>query len=851
MARKRRKKSPEPKKRSRITKPEHRSPAPTGEVSALQRWKARLILHLVFFPDFFIVTLVALVTAFYRLTATSLWADEGNSVAQALRPVPELIRHAALDIHPPLYYLMLHFWVRIFGTSEFALRSLSALAGVAVVLLIWAIVDDLWGGKTAFLAGLIAALHPALIYYAQEVRMYIFLALWAALAAYALVHIILQEGRTLLRIRDHLAPFSPQHPSLLLGKWDVLFILALAAGLWTHYTFPLMIGVFGVAYVAWILSTRRSIPVVPRIIRMSTHYVGALVLYTPWLPIMLERVHSWPRPNAVLPPEVALSRVWTWLTLGPIAPSHLQSWSWLWAALLLIALWPWRRRTQTGYRRPHWLAWGFPLLWLGLPVAAMMVGHLFKPAYLKFLIVGIPPFVILLARGAFAPWEGNPPQARSWRYILALLWLLGSAVTLLTLEGLALNHYYTHADIARDDYRGIVRYIEAVADEGDAVILNAPGQWDVFHYYYHGELPVYLLPEHRPPIRAEVERRLQDIAARHDKLFVLLWATDESDPEGIVENWLDTHAYKALDVWRGNVRFLIYALPATSEQNAWTRDMDVTLGEHIRLKHVAIWDWEVPPGNVVQVRLLWTPEAPIPARYKVFLQLLGPGDRLIAQRDSEPVGGSRPTDTWQPGETVVDNYGLLIPLATPPGTYRLIAGMYDPQTGERLTVRQGGRVQDHVEFPLAVTVLRPRHAPPVEVLPIQHRVDEQWGPIRLLGYNHYKRGYRHAPDTPLHPGDFLHITAFWQATDTPRDRWRVTFSLIDAWGNIIATLTDDPVGPAYPTPRWHPGDILRGEFDLYIPPETKPGPYGLQIQVWKNDQPVREPVPLGAVQISE
>jgi hypothetical protein len=47
------------------------------------------------------------------------------------------------------------------------------------------------------------------------------------------------------------------------------------------------------------------------------------------------------------------------------------------------------------------------------------------------------------------------------------------------------------------------------------------------------------------------------------------------------------------------------------------------------------------------------------------------------QRDGEPVGGSRPTTTWQPDEVIVDNHGILLPPGMPPGDYALRLGLYD------------------------------------------------------------------------------------------------------------------------------------------------------------------------------
>src|SRR5512136_176020 len=94
---------------------------------------------------------------FYRLDAQSLWSDEGNSVALATRSLATITVDAAHDIHPPLYYWLLHLWTGIFGYSEAALRSLSALLGVLLVLAIAELGRRLYGVVTGLLAALVAA----------------------------------------------------------------------------------------------------------------------------------------------------------------------------------------------------------------------------------------------------------------------------------------------------------------------------------------------------------------------------------------------------------------------------------------------------------------------------------------------------------------------------------------------------------------------------------------------------------------------------------------------------------------------------------------------------------------------
>ena len=141
---------------------------------------------------------VAAFLRFYQLDNSSLWHDEGNTWALVQRGYAEIARDAAADIHPPGYYWLLKLWTSIFGVSAYAIRSLSALAGLLLVAVIYAIgrtvsAEEPDGTPSplpyfALLAAWVAALNPFQIYYSQEARMYALLALesaglfWALLA---------------------------------------------------------------------------------------------------------------------------------------------------------------------------------------------------------------------------------------------------------------------------------------------------------------------------------------------------------------------------------------------------------------------------------------------------------------------------------------------------------------------------------------------------------------------------------------------------------------------------------------------------------------------------------------------
>jgi hypothetical protein len=94
----------------------------------------------------------------------------------------------------------------------------------------------------------------------------------------------------------------------------------------------------------------------------------------------------------------------------------------------------------------------------------------------------------------------------------------------------------------------------------------------------------------------------------------------------------------------------------------------------------------VAPGQALPVTLYWRAEATMDTNYTVFVQLLNGGGQVSAQRDFQPQAGAAPTTTWLPGEILTDAYTLSLSGDLSPGDYRLIAGMYNAASGERLPV---------------------------------------------------------------------------------------------------------------------------------------------------------------------
>jgi 4-amino-4-deoxy-L-arabinose transferase-like glycosyltransferase len=112
---------------------------------------------------------------------------------------------------------------------------------------------------------------------------------------------------------------------------------------------------------------------------------------------------------------------------------------------------------------------------------------------------------------------------------------------------------------------------------------------------------------------------------------------------------------------------------------------DALLGERVSLMGFDA-PRQVAAGEVLSTVLYWQPLAPVDRYYNVFVHVEVEGEAIWGQSDEAPACGAESTKKWQPGEVVIDGHTLRIDSSTPPGRYPLLVGLYDPMTGERVSV---------------------------------------------------------------------------------------------------------------------------------------------------------------------
>jgi len=721
-----------------------------------------------------LIVALALAARLFRADAQSLWYDEGTSAQLAGRTAREIVTAAAGDIHPPLYYLLLAAWSRLFGHGVVALRALSAILGTAQVAATLAIGRRLGGARLGLVAGLLAATSPYLIWYGQEVRMYV---LAAALGAGLVVLAVGDVDALVARGDRHGDADVRPRPVAAAARTALIALLATAA-LYTQYLAGAAAVSVGGAVMAlgWAAAWRRR-RALPRASmgRWLGAYAVAAALFAPWLVRAWPVLRDWPALGA----PVGLGfvgreavRTYAFGVKGPAVGG--AAWG-LMVAVVVVGVgcvmwgWGWGRRRGGARGGRGWWAVGVAMVVAAVPPAMVWVASLRRPAWNpKFIVAGAPGLEVLLAVGVVGigeavawAWATRATQASPLRgggvgrrraggaggagdvggggggmrgggggIVGSAAGAIALAVVLWPrLVVWRANAYDTAYQ--RDDYRGIAAEIAARAGAEDAVVLNAPSQVEVFGYYDRGAHATFPLPIGRPVDVAATERALSALGARHRDVYAVLWATNESDPESRVESWLNARRHKADDRWFGNVRLAAWVAERQPSSRPLIH-MPVVFGDTIELLEIIAAParpdtgrqggssqtrqplaLDARAGGYVTLDAVWHAVRPVDRDYVVFTQLVDRDGRMVVTRDMRPHGGMSSTSTWRPvpldqprspapsydsampDGPVLDLIALRIPPDAPPGdSYRLVLGLYDPTTGQRLAPDTGGDAID-------------------------------------------------------------------------------------------------------------------------------------------------------------
>ena len=461
---------------------------------------------------------VAVALRLYGIASESIWSDEAFSLMLARMDLPTLIKWTSLDIHPPLYYILLHYWISL-GETEAMIRGLSALSGLLTVVIVYELGFVLFDRLVGLFAALLLAVNPFHIWYSQEARMY------ASVTLLLSVSVLLAFNM-----------WRRSHPATWAG-----YVLITAAALYTHYY-----AIFGILienlFFIYLLTRHR----VDR--RLLWRWIGSqasvFILFFPWFPIFLLPITvgggGWIALGAGKPGAEALAQtailyvVSTGRALYPALARRIGYA--MFAAALVMGAWP-RSGTRESAATDEALesppytqteAAGFCLAYLVLPLGiAWVSSQIFKPMYsARYVLPFLIPFTMLVARGV----QRVSHRLLRWMALLALL----------TISGIGVHIQAETLD--KPDWRSLATRLTAQSQKGDLVMFIPGWHARSFDYYAHGALPLYDdLPVPVNEYGDQAVTMVAEAISGHARIWYV-WETDHyTDPEGIVYDYLQAH----------------------------------------------------------------------------------------------------------------------------------------------------------------------------------------------------------------------------------------------------------------------------------------------------------------------
>jgi mannosyltransferase len=713
----------------------------------------------------------------WNLAGQSFWWDEAYSTmvaSQPLRDLPAtLVRE---DFHPPLHYVILHYWMRLAGSGEFSVRFVSVWAGVLAVAAAWATARRLIGRDAGPVAAAIVALSPFLWYYSQEARMFAPVPVLGLLALYFCARGVEEGGRV---------AWVGYAAAIVLGLYDFYYTLFLpfVCGLW------ILVG-----------SQRRR----AALARWAIATAAAFALYLPWMPIFL--AHSaawsgWSTPSA----EPLKVIVWSWpqLLFGlPTLDLYQQP---LPAALLgagalatLVGLtMAWRlRRTQ-----PSFLLAALAFLLPFLAIAAIStVKTIFHPRY----ITPVAPGLYLILAGLLV-YAFRARKALAWRGLGVALALLLAADATFGFDHLLFDPRYT-----RDDYRAAIASIQSAEQPGDAIVDNAiPPVW----YYYHGLAPTTYIPT-GAYTEAAISDELNAITRGHPRLWYLEQITIPNDPDGYITSQLDTRAQIQSDHQFGPVRVRLWQIPRDNLFAAVPlTPVSLDVGHEFTLTGYGVAG-EPVGGQTIDVELAWTTQRAPSSDDGFWVGLADAAGRLWGRADARPRDAAyKLTSGWTAGEMNLVRFSLPVAVGTPPGHYQLVGGVYRLRDLVGLNVLDAsGHALGQQAAVGTVDVTRVT-AGTTDPSLANHAAQAVQPGLALAGYQ--------LDGTTLAPGDRLPATLLWRAS-AALPPLSASLRLQGADGRTIVG-DDGPVGGSFPTPQWPLSGLVREQRALILPASAPAG----------------------------
>lgn len=748
-----------------------------------------------------LLILMAFALRLHRIAVQSWWWDEGYSTYLARHGILTAIRMTAVDIHPPLYYILLSIWGMFTGYHEFTTRFLSTIFGILILPLLYRVGREGAGRAVGLLAAALATFAPAYVYYSQETRMYTLFALEYLLALFLLGRLI--DAR----------------------RWPTGILAALgiteAAMMYTHY-FSVVAVVF-LNLAALLLLLRQ--PIEDRrwnFRRWALTQALVVLAYAPWLPPAYRQTGQHSDERATFPTLFEfLSLTWHFFNIGirevlgktgelPPRPGFVAAsaaYGIAFAGALVSAVLLMRRRLHRIPLRPA--------MWLAafvLPLLLVFGITRWKPIVHPRYILMLTPALLLTDAVLIAVlWSGRRPATRALALGLAL------AIGATSLQGLWIVYY--DPAFFREDVRGVASYLSAVTTPEDAIVVDSEEY--TLQQYYTGPSPIQGIKMRGR--EAEGLAELQAITAGKRRVFLLHWFRSVTDDKRFIPfllelagRLIDHREFSGYTLWVYELERPV-AMPPL-------RPVSINFGDRLWLSGVFA-ETEARAGEGIAVALRWRMPAPLSENLKAAVALLDAGRQRISGMDWMLMNDlHRYTARWSPGEETTTYFVVPVPLGTPPGPYTLTVTLYREADLKGLDILDEARNPGGRSLTLG----------PVEVHPPRMTADPygtmagipRLEPPISLGEGFRLLGFQVAASS-LAPGEPLRVLLLLQADRPGLPDHPLTLEIARG-EESLGRQSGNPGYDRYPISQWIPGIPVLDRRVVWLSPQATAG----SAEVW-------------------
>jgi len=282
-----------------------------------------------------------------------------------------------------------------------------------------------------------------------------------------------------------------------------------------------------------------------------------------------------------------------------------------------------------------------------------------------------------LAESDYYVYYWNSIQRRRWPQTLDRFYEVEQPEHVVSVQGI--DYVWIYANTL---YRPALDYLHQRADpEQDLLLLDTHAG---LSRHYDGPLTLAVVDGSTGD--EDILAGLARATAGRERVWYLTFPEVPGDPRGLIHHHLAQQATLARQVTFEGMQLEQYDLRPDAQFVPLTPQIaqEVHFGQGIVLLGYDLPKPHLSAGEPVVIRLYWRCTQLVPTSYTVFTHLLGPDGERYGQHDSIPRGGSCPTTSWHPGDTVVDEYRLQVALDAPPGDYVVAVGVYELSTGHRL-----------------------------------------------------------------------------------------------------------------------------------------------------------------------